>query len=180
MKALLVFVLIMGISCPLCSQDISENGDLELSSGFSMLLYQSVYSYQLNSAIEMGLRGDLIEGWDWQVGTHFGINPMLPDLYVRLLAAPEVRAWQPSVGFEFGFTNRAHFEAGDKLLRETRVAMEGDISHFYIAGHSAPLSFKISNNWRVSVLELHIGTHVGHLGRTARVQIGVISLGKKF
>lgn len=177
MKSFFITIVIIGISCPLFSQEISGESDLEVSTGVSMLLYQSVFSYQESIAFETALRGHIVSSWDWQIGARLGFTPVLPEGFVRLLAAPEIGAWRPSVGFELGFTNRARFEEGEKLLRETRAATERDISLFYIAGHATPLSFKIWNRWRVSVLELHIGTHIGHTGRTARVQIGIVSVG---
>lgn len=178
MKYLIITIVLIGISGPLFSQGNVEHTDIEFSAGASMLVYQSVYSYQASTAFEAAFRGNLTGLWDWQVGARLGIDPVLPDGFVRLLAAPEVGAWRPSVGVELGFTNRAHFGAGAKLMRETRTAMEKGISHMYIAGHSAPLSFMMWEEWRVSVLELHIGTHLGHTGRTVRVQVGLVSVGR--
>lgn len=178
MKSLFVAIVIIGISCPVFSQNIFKQSDFELSSGISMLLYQSVFSYQSSSAIETAIRGHVAGLLDWQVGARIGFGPALPEGFVRLLAAQEVGAWRPLVDFELGLTNRAHFEKGEKLLRETRQAMEGDISPVYVAGYSAPLSFKMWDRWRLSVLEIHFGTHIGHIGRTARLQLGIITIGR--
>lgn len=178
MKFFLLVVAFISLSYPLFAQDFSNTGKFEISTGASMMLYQSVFSFQESIAGEIALRGDLTGHWDWQIGTRLGFAPMLPDGFVRLLAAPEIGRWQPFVGFELGITNRAHFKQGENLLQETRAAMEGDISHFYVAGHSAPLSFKLWEHWRLSVLELHLGTHLGNTGRTVRVQVGIISIGR--
>ncbi len=178
MKSLLVIVLIICMTYPLLPQEIVQKTDLELSTGISMMLYQSVYSFQQSAAFEAAVRKNLTSHFDAQVGTRLGFDPVLPDFFGRLLVAPEFGVWRPFVGIECGYTNRAHFEAGDKLLQEARSAMEGDISHVYIAGHSAPLSFQITEKWRLSLMELHIGTHLGNTGRTVRVQIGIFSLGR--
>lgn len=178
MKSFLSIIGIVIVYCPLFAQDFSKPNKFEISSGTSMMLYQSVFSFQESIAFETAFRGNLTGNWDWQVGARLGFDPALPDGFIRLLAAPRIGAWQPFVGFEFGVTNRAHFKQGENLLQETRAAMEGDISHFYVAGHSAPLSFKVWDKWRVSVLELHIGTNLGHTGQTVRVQVGVISIGR--
>lgn len=179
MKSLLAIIFIIGSSFPLFSQEVFKKNDFELSTGTSMMLYQSVYSFQQSVAWETAIRGNVSRQWDWQLGARMGIDPVLPDFFARFLAAPELGFWRPFVGVEFGYTNRAHFEAGEKLLRETRTAMEKNISHFYIAGHSAPLSFNVWEKYRISLLELHIGTHLGHSGRTLRVQLGVISIGRR-
>lgn len=179
MKFFLVIILSVGLTSPLFSQVRFNTSNLELSSGISMMLYQSVYSFQQSTAWETAIRGNVTEQWKWQVGTRLGLNPVLPDVFLGLSATPEFGFWQPWVGMELGYTNRAHFEAGDKLLRETRQAMEGDITPFYIACHSAPLSFLVAQRWRLSLMEIHIGSHLGHFGRTLRFQIGLFSLGRR-
>ena len=178
MKSLIIVMMIVCTGCHLSAQEISNQRKLEISSGFSGMLYQSVYSFQESIALETALRGQAIGLWDWQVGARLGFKPTLPEGFVRLLAVPEIGAWRPSVGIELGLTNRSHFDEGETLLRETRKAMEHDISHIYIAGHSTPVSFLLWNRWRISVMELNIGTHVGDTGRTMRVQIGILSVGR--
>lgn len=178
MKFLLIVIMILGIGYPLSAQEISRPGDLELSTGFSMLVYQSVFSFQGNTSFETVVRGHITGMLDWQAGARLGFKPALPEGFARILVAQKIGVWSPSVGIEFGVTNRAHFTEGSKLLRETRQAMEGDISHIYIAGHASPLSFKIRNRWRFDILDVQFGTHPGHIGRTARLQVGFISVGR--
>jgi hypothetical protein len=168
MKVLAAFVAVFAVTTSLLAQS-----DLEVSAGLSMLVYQSVYSFEQSTAIETAVRGHAIKTLDWQAGTRLGIDRMLPDVFVRLLVAPRSGMWSPFLGVEFGYTNRGRFSDGNLLLRESRKAMEGEISHFYIAGHSAPLSFTWRKKWRISVMELHIGTHAQHMGRTMRVQAGL-------
>ncbi|RPH97360.1 MAG: hypothetical protein EHM72_13665 [Calditrichaeota bacterium] len=180
MKTVYRFVLIIGFAMPLVSAPDVQAGDWELSGGVSMLLYQSVFSYQASTAFETALKGDLAGQWDWQVGARIGIASEQPELFTRCLVEAHVGRWQPYVGIEFGATGRARFQEGGKLLRETRMAMEDDISPVYIAGHTAPLSFNLGKHWRASLMEIHIGTHLRHMGRTTRLQIGIITLGKTF
>ncbi|HPG40591.1 MAG TPA: hypothetical protein PLP19_15845 [bacterium] len=178
MRFFVIIITLIGILTPLYGQAIDEENKLEVSSGISMMLYQSVFSFQTSSAVETACRGTISGLWDWQAGARLGFNPALGEGFVRILAAPQYGFWRPLMGFEFGVTNRAHFKEGNKLLRETTQAMEGDISHFYIAGHSAPLSFKLGEQWRMSLFEIHIGTQLGHTGRSTRVQLGIISVGR--
>jgi len=166
-------ILLSGIFSASQAQTGVADGGLEVSAGMSMLVYQSVYSFEQSTAVETAVRGHAIKALDWQAGTRLGIDRMLPDLFVRLLVAPKTGMWSPFLGVEFGYSNRGRFSDGNLLLRESRKAMEGDMSHFYIAGHSAPLSFTIWKTWRISIMELHIGTHAQHIGRTLRVQAGL-------
>ena len=177
MRLVVIAMAILGISYAAVAQG-NERANFELSTGVSMLLYQSAFSYQPSTAVETALRGHVIPLIDWQVGARLGVSPILPEGFARLLAVPEIGVWRPSVGLELGMTNRARFKEGKKLLRETRTAMEEDISHIYVAGYATPLSFGAWKHWRVNALELQIGTHLGHTGRTTRVQLGIISIGR--
>ncbi|MBD3225413.1 MAG: hypothetical protein GF313_11820 [Caldithrix sp.] len=174
MKNLLIIGLIAVLSCPLIARD----GDLEVNTGFSTILYQSVYSFQPGTALETMVGEPLADRLMWQTGARLGLNPVKPEGFLRMLIAPEIGYWRPNVGLEFGITARARFDEGDKLLRETRTAMEKDISPFYAAVHAAPLSFKLKDKWRLSLVEINIGTHLGYIGRTMRLQLVLISLGK--
>jgi len=173
-------IILSGIFSASQAQTGLADGGLEVSAGISMLVYQSVYSFEQSTAVETALRGHAIRTLDWQAGTRLGIDRTLPDVFVRLLVAPGMGMWSPFLGVEFGYTNRGRFSDGNLLLRESRKAMEGDLSHFYVAGHSAPLAFKVWRSWTISVLELHIGTHPHHIGRTVRLQAGLVSLAKTF
>jgi hypothetical protein len=102
---------------------------------------------------------------------------LLPEVYARLIASVEIGSWQPAAGIEIGVTRRARFDEGKKLLRETRAALEDDISPFFVAVHTAPVSFKAWDRWRLSFLELQFGTHLSHFGRTLRAQVGLVSVG---
>jgi len=172
-----VFFLCLTMSIPLFSKEVTGDQNLEISGGFALTLYQSVYSFQQSAAFETAVMKEITPGWNWQAGARLGLSPARPEGFFRLLAAQQIGIWRPLVGIETGITNRARFDEGEKLLRETRQAMEDGISHFYVAGYAAPLSFHIKNRWRISAFELQFGTHIGHTGRTARLQISVLSIG---
>ena len=175
MKKMILLFLLAGL--PLAARTPSK---LEISTGASMLLYQSVFSFQQGVGGMAAVRGTVHGDLDWQAGLRLGSQPGGVEGFSRLLAAPEFGAWAPMVGFEVGLTQRARFEQGDKLLRETRQAMEGGISPIYIGGFAAPLSFKLGSVWCLSVMELQIVSHLSHLGRTLRVQVGAVTLGRSF
>lgn len=152
--------------------------DFEISAGFSMLIYQTVLSFNSSTALEAAVGGGITPLLDWQAGVRLGLDPMLADEYVRLSAAPEIAAWRPAVGLELGLTNRGRFGAGAKLLRENREAMDEIASPVYLAVHAAPLSFAVWDDWRLSFLEVQFGTHLGEPGKTLRAQIGLVSVGR--
>ncbi len=158
-------------------QEQSPVHSLEISGGISAAVYQSVFSFQPGFAVETAVRGNIQSVWYWQTGARLEFHRTLPEVFFRALACPEIDSWRPEIGLEFGYTERAQFDAGGQLLQETRQAAQTGISPFYIAVHAAPLSFRLGDDWRVSLLELQFGTHTSHLGRTLRAQIGLLSLG---
>ena len=152
---------------------------LNVSAGISVCVYQSVFSFQQSYAVGATLRGPIAEALSWQAGFRLGMESVsLPEAFGGALAGVQVGSWMPEVGMEIGVTRRAHFDPGKELLREMRSATEGDISPFYCAVQTAPLSFRAWDTWRLSFLELQVGTHFSHFGRTLRVQIGVVSVGR--
>jgi hypothetical protein len=173
-----LFIVIISIPFSLFSQETTARVPFELSGGVSLSLYQSVYSFQSGGAAEAAIMREIAGDWTWQAGARLGLDGLQPEAFARLLAVPKLNAWQPRVGFEIGYTSRPHFDKGDKLLREARRAMQGDISPFYVAAYAAPLSFRLWRDWRLNVLELQFGTHLGHSGRTLRAQLGIFSLAK--
>lgn len=177
MRVVLLTCLVLRISTPLYAQEPGKSRDGEITAGVSASLYQSVFSFQQGSAVEAAFRNRIKGAWSWQIGARLGLNPALPEGFARLLATPDIDSWQPEVGLEFGVTRRARFEAGKGLLREMRAATEADISPFYVAVHTAPLSFHVWDGWRVSLFDLQIGTHLGHIGRTMRAQVGLLAVG---
>jgi hypothetical protein len=149
----------------------------EVTAGTLASLYQSVYSFQDGFAFDLAIGRPIDEVWKWRIGTRLAVGPLLPEAYVRLLAVMQFGSWMPSVGFEIGVTSRARFDEGKELLREFRVITEEDISPFYVAVHTTPVSFQLWDRWRLSVLELQFGTHLSHIGRTLRAQVGLVAVG---
>ncbi len=149
---------------------------LEVSAGVSTLATQHVFSYALEPALEVGAGWRVREGWVLGLGARLGLGPVLPEGYVRLSAAPDLGRWAPSLGLELGLSARTEFPEGDALLRETREAAEEGVGAGYVAVRAEPLSFRWAR-WRVSVLEVHVGTHLQDPGRTLRVQLGLLTVG---
>ncbi len=176
-KALLV-VLLAGIccSCAIHAQP-KDSGGYELSCGIVSCIYQNVFSLQQSTAVESAVRHFTGGPFSYQAGVRLGFSPALPEAFVRILAGATTESWQPMIGFEFGVTRRARFDAGNQLLQETRIAMESGISPFYLALHSSPLRYRFGDRWRFSFLELQFGTHLSHFGRTLRVQVCLLSAG---
>lgn len=177
-----LFLLIAGVFLisPVFSQENSNRKDFEVTAGFGMLIYQSAYNLQNSSGLEAAVRSKIAGPADWQGGLRIGLNPILPEVFGRIILQQESGAWRPEIGLELGITGRAKFEDGDFLLRETRQAMQTGINSMYMAIHAAPLAFTIHKNWKLSALEIDFGTHFSHFGRTLRAQVMLISIGRKF
>ncbi|HOT97113.1 MAG TPA: hypothetical protein PLG50_09660 [bacterium] len=178
MKLPVSVILLLAVSSPVSSGDLENQKKIELSAGYSFLIYQSIFSMQGGYGLEVAVRRQIVKALSWQAGMRFGSSPVHPEGFLRILTVQKFGAWRPMVGGEVGLTSSARFDEGAKLLRETRQAMERNISHIYCAGYAAPLSFEISARWRLNVLGIQFGSHLGHTGRTTRVQLGVISLGR--
>ena len=171
---LAISVMIFG-SSHVFSQNLS-NDTFQWSGGLSLIVYQSIYSLQSSPSFELAVEHVIRHQMNWAAGVRLGSGPPHPELFGRLLFAPQKAGWRAKVGLELGVTSRIQFHEGAKLLRETRHAMKNDISPVYIAAYAAPLSFKIWHEWRMSLFEMQFGTHISHIGRTVRLQIGVISV----
>lgn len=149
---------------------------VEGNAGASLLFKQHVASYALEPALEVGAGYRVREAWLLGAGARLGLAKAAPEAYVRFSAAPVLDRWVPSAGLEVGLSARTRFPRGNPLLRETRRAMEEDVGPFYVAARAEPLSFRW-DRWRCSALELHVGTHLPHAGRTLRLQLGLLTVG---
>jgi hypothetical protein len=149
---------------------------LEPSAGLSVLATQHVFSYALEPAVEVGAGWRVREAWVVGAGVRLGLGPVLPEGYLHLSAAPALERWLPRVGLELGLSARTRFTEGDQILRETRQAAEESAGVTYVAVRAEPLAFRWSR-WRISVLELQLGTFFPDPGRTLRVQLGLVTVG---
>jgi hypothetical protein len=149
---------------------------VEVSGGVSTLATQHVFSLTAEPALEVAVAGPARGDWRWTAGARLGLGPVLPEGFVRFSAAPALGAWSPSAGVELGLTARARFPEGDLLLREARQSAEEGIGPAYVAIHAAPLAFR-AGRWRISALDLAVGTHLASPGRTFRLQVGLLAAG---
>ncbi len=173
----LITGLLICLALPLMAVGGPALDGMEVSTGFSMLIYQHVASFQPSFAIESALKAPIAGTCFWQAGVRLGFSPARPEAFMRFLVHPEYGTWQPVVGLEAGITQRARFDAGENLMSEIRRATEKDISPLYVAIHAAPLSLRIRKNWHIRLLDFQFGTHVSHPGRTLRLQVGLLSIG---
>jgi hypothetical protein len=157
----------------------AQTSSLEVGLGTSALLVLGPMSGSSSFAVDATARGPLARAWQWNAGVRVGVSPPSPELFAGVAIAPRIGAWQPSVGLELGLSTRGDDDAGSALLREARDASRTGLSPVYFAFHGAPLSFWLADDWRFSVLELQLGTHVAPLGRYVRAQLGIVSLGMR-
>lgn len=176
MKKWLIWFWIIGFPAMLQAQP--EAQPPAISAGASAILYQSGFATQSGLGAELALQGPLFQQTDWQLGLRMGLDPVLPEAFGRILLGQQIGRWRPAIGLEIGITGRARFEDGNSLLLETRRAMVKDIGPVYLAVHAAPLSFCLNSRWRISALEVDFGSHLDHLGRTLRLQLGLLSLAR--
>jgi hypothetical protein len=111
-------------------------------------------------------------------GVRIGLNPVKPDIYIRICATSRFGRWKPVLGIETGYSNRMYFEGSSKLLEETRKAMTNDLGYFYLASHTEILSFEFKNQWDLSFFEIDFGTHYKDFGTTLRFQTNFLRIRK--
>jgi hypothetical protein len=150
--------------------------DLELSGGASLLLDVSAYAAAGDPGVQAGVRGSLIAASKWEVGGRLRLAPARPEVFVRVLAAPTFANWEPAAGFEFGVAGRDD-DDGERLLRDLREESAAGVSPIYVAVHAAPLSFRIYDRFRLTALELDVGTHISPIGQVVRLNVGLITAG---
>ncbi|PKN73673.1 MAG: hypothetical protein CVU50_02870 [Candidatus Cloacimonetes bacterium HGW-Cloacimonetes-3] len=150
---------------------------LELRTGVSALLYQHIYSFQSSLAWEASVAKPLVHNICAEAGLRLGADPVLPEAYLRFGAQHRFKLWNPEAGIELGISNRARFQHDKLLLSEMQQATDSDISPVYFAFYASPLSFCLKDKYLLCIADLQIGSHISHLGRTARIQLSLINLG---
>lgn len=150
---------------------------LEVYAGPSTLMLLGPVSGEISLALDASIQGALHGAWHWTAGTRLGMSPIAPEVFARMTAQPRFGAWAPSAGLELGLTVRGLEDQGDRLLMELRDVSRRELAPLYVALHTAPLRFHASQRWRLSMLEIDIGTHVSPLGRYVRVQLLLAAIG---
>jgi hypothetical protein len=149
----------------------------ELSMGTSSLFVLGPMSGVASVSLDASASGAITHGWWWTGGARLGLGAWLPEAFARITAAPRVGDWAPAAGLELGVSARADDDAGSALLAEARAQASDGLSPIYVAVHASPLRFHVFERFRVSVLELQLGTYVTPFGRYVRAQIGLIAAG---
>jgi hypothetical protein len=176
-----IFILLFVSGCLVCqAQGNSAFNKIELSAGYNMLIYQSVYGMKNTLGAELAAGRQFRDQFMAQAGLRLGINPMRPEFFLRLNASQPIGIWTPTIGFETGISNRMYFESDTELLKETRDAMLDDLGYGYLSSHTEILAFRLKNNWKVSALETDFGTHFKNFGRTLRFQLTILRIGRTF
>lgn len=178
-KVLLLFSSLFLITAS-NAQEVKKRPAFEVNAGFSMLIYQTVYTLENSYGVEAAVRSRLAGPADWQAGVRLGLGPVLPELFGRIVIIQELGHWNPDIGIEMGITARAQFQEGTGLLKETSAAMNQEAGVAYLAIHAAPLAFRVWEQWRLSFLEVDLGTHFVDFGRTLRGQLTLVSISRKF
>ena len=174
---LLGMVFAFSVCYPQDEQKFCKSG---LSAGFNMLIYQAPYAFKNTTGVEILYGRPLGGAFDWEAGIRLGLKPVRPEAFARLNISHTLGCWKPKIGVETGITNRMYFESDDKRGKEARDAMTGDMGHAYISTHTELLSFYFKKGWNASFIEIDIGTHYNHFGRTLRFQLTGITIGKTF
>jgi hypothetical protein len=159
-------------------ENAAQRNDVVVSAGAPVTGYMSPFSGVASFGIEGAVHGRFGGSFLWGAGGRLGFAPALPEVFARvLLAPPLLGAWQPAAGLEVGVTARAHFDDGAEQFGDIREASRRDVVPVYLALQTMPLRFRVGERFRVSVLEVQIGTHFAPYGRLARLQIGIVSAG---
>jgi len=179
----LLFAALIIMAMPLKSQnkgDLNYLKSFEVSTGFSYLIYQSGSGLNGFQGIEILVAKRLGDNFKTETGFRASFKPVLPEGFVRINVFQDFNKWQPVIGLETGITSRADLEGTSNLLKESREAMLKDIGYLYFSTHIEILSFNIYKKINISMLELDIGTHYKHFGRTLRAQTTLIRIRKSF
>jgi len=180
---LFIFFTIINTTITLKAQDgqkLNHFNGIEISTGFSYLIYQSGYGFKGTQGVEVLVSKQLGNTYKAETGFRTTLSPFLPEVFVRGVVYKKLEKWQPVIGLEIGVTKRADFESSSNLLKEAREAMLKDVGYSYLSTHVEVLSFNLKRKLNVSFLELDIGTHFKHFGRTLRAQITLIRVRKTF
>lgn len=152
---------------------------IEIHAGMSALLYQHIFSFQTGMAFEASVSRELKHNCSVSLGTRVGIDPLLPEIFIRMGAKHTIKFWTPEGGLELGYSKRSQFKNEKLLLSEMQNATDKNISPFYIAFYANPLNFTIRNKYNINMFDIQIGSHFDHLGRTVRLQTSLVNLGVK-
>lgn len=164
---------------PLFAQDVPPP-KTSLSAGFGVLIYQSGFGVENTTGFEIAVGRSVREQLKLEAGFRLGLDPILPDIFLRLMVTQQFGAWKPCAGIENGYSNRAFFEGDSKLLAETRDAMTDELGHWYLSSHIEPLCFGLKRYWEISIAEIDIGTHYKHIGSTMRLNVNLLKVRKSF
>jgi hypothetical protein len=149
-----------------------------LSLGISALLLQSYQFNRVSTSFDATVERAVAPAWAWAIGGRLGLSPALPEGFIRLQATPALGRWMGVAGIEVGVTSRRRYDVPSGGVAEgLRQQAEDEISPFYLGFHTAALRFAFWERWRLSLLELQIGSHFGRIGEHVRVQLGLLSLG---
>ncbi len=164
---------------PLLAQQVTPP-KTSVSAGFGVLLYQSGFGVENTAGFEVAVGHSVREQLAVEAGFRLGLDPILPDIFLRLMAKQQFGIWKPSAGIENGYSNRAFFEGDSDLLKKTRDAMTDDMGHWYISSHIEPLCFGFKHHWDISIAEMDIGTHYKSMGSTIRLNVNLLKVRKSF
>lgn len=153
---------------------------VELSTGYSFLIYQSGYGFKGSQGVEFMVSKQVGACFKTETGFRSTLGTFLPEGFIRGVVYNHFNRWQPAIGLETGFSKRAGFDSSSELLKETREAMLKDIGYSFLSTHIELLSFDLKKLLNISLLEFDIGTHYRHFGRTLRAQSTLIRVRKSF
>jgi hypothetical protein len=171
--------LLISAAHPLLAQQV-PTPKTSVSAGFGVLIYQSGFGVENTIGFEAAVGRSIREQLTAEAGFRLGLDPILPDIFLRLIVTQQFGIWKPSVGIENGYSNRAFFEGDSDLLKETRDAMTNEMGHWYISSHVEPLCFGLKHHWDISIATIDIGTHYKNIGSTMRLNVNLLKVRKSF
>lgn len=117
--------------------------------------------------IQAGLRAALPDAW----------TPLPLELFVRPQLRAALGCWEPAVGLEVGVSGLTDLgDRGGVLPMDFYDLEQRRVSPFYLAFTAAPLRLRLGA-FRVSALELLLGTTVSPLGAVGRFQLEFLNVG---
>lgn len=151
---------------------------IHVRAGVSELVHMTSFFGALGAAAEVEGEARLAPAWCVTGGVRIELTSGRPEAFGRISIAPRARGWIPAVGVELGVSARARLRDRRGQLADARAEAQASASPVYVAVHAAPLRFTIGAQWTLSVGELQVGTQVPEVGHWARLQLGLVSVGR--
>ncbi len=176
-SALLTLVIVVYATVSMASEIRPDNPVRcrnEVSMGAGMSIFQMGFAMQPLQHLDISYARRFTRNISAVCGIRYYKESGFPAGFARFSVTQRFGAWEPSAGIEAGVFTPIYTSSSNQLLKETREAMLDEIGRLYLSSHISPLSFALGNHWKISTLDISIGSHARHIGRSVFAQVNFI------